>query len=189
MHSDKLTKRDVLDAATIARSGYGQDIYVDEIMSNGSRSRASAVTFYAASANGSRASNRHGKTSAKAASWTAYGYLIAELFRRDADAIVGPYNGADDFARQVTRYTPKGESLDFLALIGVKVIHEITRARSSLNGNPAFNISFADDPTSSVRTASDAGFAYAIGNSDMREGSPVRVSYSRSGRITNLSAV
>lgn len=166
LHSDKLTKQDVLDAAVIANHGYKQDIYVDEIMSNGSRSRASGVTFYAASDNGRRSSNRQGKTSAKAASWTAYGYLIAELFRRDADAIVGPYDGAGDFARQVTRHTPRGESLDFLALMGVKVIHSIERARSSVNGNPAYEISFTDDPTSSARTASDAGFAYAIGNAD-----------------------
>jgi hypothetical protein len=66
----------------------------------------------------------------------------------------------------------------------IKVIASIKRAGVSVNGNPAYWVTFTDD--TSARTMSDAACAYAIGNPDMREGCAVVVEYTRSGRIRHM---
>lgn len=64
------------------------------------------------------------------------------------------------------------------------VIASIARRKSSAYGNPAFKISFTDG--SSMQTMSNAGFCYAIGNHDMREGSRVLVRLTATGRIRSM---
>jgi hypothetical protein len=55
----------------------------------------------------------------RAASWTAYGYVISCLFAHDPDARIGPYRGRADFIAKVTTYAwLRGESSAFLALAG-----------------------------------------------------------------------
>lgn len=66
----------------------------------------------------------------------------------------------------------------------VKVIEHIRRASSSVNGNPAYVLTFTDG--TEARTMSDAACAYAIGNPDMREGCSVVVQFTRAGRIRHM---
>lgn len=116
LHSDTLTSADVESAAAIARSEHGQDIYITEIHACGSRSRARGLTFYCGSLGGRRATNRG--DGERAATWTAWGYLIAELFRRDPDAIMTYYKSAADFQdRTQARYVPRGGSNSFLEVL------------------------------------------------------------------------
>lgn len=93
LHSDTLRRHDVQEAARVARE-HGHDIYVDEIAECGSKSRRRGITFYCESMDGPRARNgREGR----AASWDAYGWLIAELFNRDPSAIIGYYKSPSHF--------------------------------------------------------------------------------------------
>ena len=71
----------------------------------------------------------------------------------------------------------------------VKRIHSIERLNSSTNGNPRFKIAFDDAAASPLTTSSDAGFCYAVGNPDMREGCLVRVTLTAAGRIANMHPV
>lgn len=99
LHSNILTADDVHICAAVARKVHGCDIYVDEISEGGSRKAARRITFYAHSKNGKRARNgRQGR----AATWSDYGYLIAELYRRDPDAIFDYYANVDDFVSKCT---------------------------------------------------------------------------------------
>lgn len=58
-----------------------------------------------------------------AASWTAYGYLIARLFLVDPAAIIGSYKGVADFVKQCEQCrawktkTDGPNALDFLKLL------------------------------------------------------------------------
>ena len=115
VYSDTLTENDLYEAALRARDEFGQDIWIDEISSGRSRKRNGRITFYAKSMNGRRA--RNGRPG-RAASWTAYGYLIAELFRRDSEAIIGIYNSPTEFHEICSHnYGVTGESIDFLNLV------------------------------------------------------------------------
>lgn len=110
LHSDSITKQDVYRAAELARHHDGADIYVAEMMQNGSRSRARGITFYMESMNGRYATNRQGRDEgARAASWSDYGYFIQRLFDVDPDAIIGYYRGLDDFRRQINAATYRSD--------------------------------------------------------------------------------
>jgi hypothetical protein len=85
---------DVHAAEQVAQE-HGQDIYIVELAT----SPRGAITFYCESVNGKRSVNRRDRSGGKAASWTAWGWLIAELFRRDSNAHVGHYKGVEDFIR------------------------------------------------------------------------------------------
>jgi hypothetical protein len=52
-----------------------------------------------------------------------------------------------------------------------RTILRIDRERSSRSGNPRFRFTFTDG--SMAKSAPDAGWAYAVGNRGMREGSTV----------------
>jgi hypothetical protein len=94
LHSNTITAFDVIAAAESARD-HDQDIFVTDVKDVGSRSRKQGVSFYAASLNG-RYASAHDQ-SERAASWDAYGYLIAELFVLDPIAKIGIYDGINDF--------------------------------------------------------------------------------------------
>ena len=64
------------------------------------------------------------------------------------------------------------------------IIEKIERARSSVNGNPAFYLTFTDGTRS--RTMADAGFAYGIENPEYR-GVPLTVQYTRAGNIATVT--
>ncbi len=71
-------------------------------------------------------------------------------------------------------------------------IRHITRLPNSRNGNPRFKIELEGGPGEwdvMALTSSDHSFAYAVGNSDMREGSTVTVEFTRSGRISHMEPV
>lgn len=120
IHSDTLTLRDVREAAYATRVTHGQDFILDEVYAMRSRKRANGFNLFACSLNGKRAS-AHG-SGRRAASWTAYGYFIAELFNRDSEAIVGMYADVDAFVDWCTedgmhRAVPRGESNAFLDIL------------------------------------------------------------------------
>jgi hypothetical protein len=89
--------RDELTIAAVRARKRGADIHVHEISQTKGRGKRFSVTFYAYSFNGKRATNRG--DGEKAASWSDYGWLIAELFVIDPEAIVGSYKGVADFVR------------------------------------------------------------------------------------------
>ena len=68
-----------------------------------------------------------------------------------------------------------------------KTIESYERMNSSVNGNPRYRVSFTDGTYAPMM--SDSGTSYEIGNHDMREGSAVEVSYTRSGNIRFMRAV
>jgi hypothetical protein len=101
IHSNILSEVHVMNAARKARDN-GADIDVYDLSSHGSRKRNSRIDFYAKSENGKHASAHggwggSGNTTVRAASWSDYGYLMAELFRIDPNAIIGQYDGLDSF--------------------------------------------------------------------------------------------
>ena len=67
-----------------------------------------------------------------------------------------------------------------------KTIKSFERMNSSVNGNPRYRVLFTDE-TGYIPMMSDSGTSYAIGNKDMREGSTVEVSFTRSGNIRSMS--
>jgi len=62
-----------------------------------------------------------------------------------------------------------------------KTILRYDRLRLSVNGNPRFRFVFTDGST--FDGTSDAAWAYAIGNPDMREGSTVDIELTKANRI------
>lgn len=52
-----------------------------------------------------------------------------------------------------------------------KTIATVERMRSSVYGNPRYRFIFTDG--TSIPTAPDAGFAYGVGNRDLREGATI----------------
>ncbi len=123
MYSNTLTEADVAVAFQEARALDGQDVFVTDVRSFRARKTSFGIEFYAEAMNGKQATGHrpHGSYplagQPRAASWTAYGYVIARLYQKDPDAMIGRYGNAQDFADQVTSYTPRGENTGFLALL------------------------------------------------------------------------
>ena len=139
LYSDKLTAADVY-AAFSGALAHGVDIRPDGVrqfrarqvttygLDNNDRPvrrtfrKSNGVQFYAYSMGGKRATGHRAIGSypldgeRRAASWDAYGYVIASLFRMDPDAVIGNYAGRDDFIRQVEEASRK-EPKDFLSLV------------------------------------------------------------------------
>jgi hypothetical protein len=63
----------------------------------------------------------------------------------------------------------------------VKTIERYERLNSSVNGNPRFRFTFTDGTV--LDSMSDAGWCYAVGNPELREGSTVSLELTRAGRI------
>jgi hypothetical protein len=66
----------------------------------------------------------------------------------------------------------------------IKVIDSIVRLRSSVNGNPRYEITFTDGTV--ARTASDHQFATFVENQGMRNGDTVRVEINGKGTISHM---
>jgi hypothetical protein len=62
-----------------------------------------------------------------------------------------------------------------------KTIDHYERLNSSVNGNPRFRFTFTDGTT--LDSMSDAGWCYAVGNPELREGSTVSLELTCAGRI------
>lgn len=129
VYSEILTEWSVRDAFMSARLTDGQDIHLDGIRSFRPRKGGFGTEFWAQSLNGKVASGHrpigsyplsleNGSDVARAASWSAYGYVIARLYLVDPDAKIGIYDNAQDFAEKVRSYTPRGQHTGFLDLLG-----------------------------------------------------------------------
>lgn len=112
IHSDRLEFFDFGLAA--GNAGLGPDVYYERT-AHGSRSRARAFEFQM---NAEPGSDKHGikrsfatnsgvgggaPSDYKAATWVEWGDLITELFKIDPQAIIGPYDGSEDFVRQTLK--------------------------------------------------------------------------------------
>lgn len=97
IHSDILTKQDIIEAATNA--DLGTSIYFTTLDARGSRSREHAFEFRLASNTSMRRSNSgtHGAGSDHAASWDDHGHFFARVFLADPEAKIGRYDGEFDF--------------------------------------------------------------------------------------------
>jgi hypothetical protein len=134
MYSDKLTEHDVRTAFYDARQVDGQDIWPVDIRTFRPRSygRRNGIEFYAESLHGKMATGHRpigsyplslelGSDVPRAASWSAYGYVIARLFAMDPDARIGGYDGVAGFAKAVRSYVPRGQHTRFLELVEKEV--------------------------------------------------------------------
>jgi len=117
IYSDVLDESDVAEAVRYARS-HGQDIYRDEMRQHPSRKAKRCIVLYCEAHNGGR--SRNGRPGL-AATWDAYGYMMVYLFNRDPSAIVGQYNGVDDFiylcSMALGHRRGRGRTGDFLPLL------------------------------------------------------------------------
>lgn len=102
LHSDIIDSGSLYYAAMQTRRDHGQDFQIGEVLDCGSRKRAHGVSFkgYALTGRYSTNSGIYGADSPRAATWSAWGYLIAELFKVDPHAVIGYYDGVADFERQ-----------------------------------------------------------------------------------------
>ena len=66
----------------------------------------------------------------------------------------------------------------------IRRIEKIERLNGSVNGNPAWRITF-DDGTR-ARTSSDVAVSYEIGNPGLRAGDLVQITFTRAGRIAYM---
>jgi hypothetical protein len=105
--STTLTHDDVISACSVARN-QGHDIWIDELLVG----KRGGITVYCNSHTGNRACNGR---SGMAASWSAWGSFIADLFARDPEAVIGGYKGIEDFVKQCRNQAKyNGHSIDFL---------------------------------------------------------------------------
>lgn len=97
IHSDVLTYVDMARAATSVEAHTGSTVDFLRFDRHGSRKRSRAFEIQLRS--DGRLTHRHtmNDCNAYAATWDQWGWFIAHLFSVDPDAIVGPYNGLDDF--------------------------------------------------------------------------------------------
>lgn len=141
LYSNILTEHDVYRAFTEARQLDGADIYPDDISTFQPRTPyRHGVKFYATSLHGRQITGHRPIGSypldgeARAASWDAYGYVIARLYRIDPDARIGHYKGIADFistCEAASRREPK----DFLNLVRTGV-RSTTVALSEVAAEP-----------------------------------------------------
>jgi hypothetical protein len=126
IYSDRLTAADVRSAFSSARLVNEADIYAQDLREFHPRDgHRNGVEVYAYSYSGNRAS-AHGpihrgfgsdEDAPRAASWDAYGWVIARLYLIDPDARIGQYRDVADFIRQVSEATYRREPKHFLRLV------------------------------------------------------------------------
>ena len=123
LYSNKINGGAVEAAFFEARTLDGQDIYAQDLRAFVPRNFQGGVEFYAFSYSGKRASAHRPIGSydvVRAASWEAYGFVIARLYQRDPDAVISYYGNQRDFVRQIQdeldRPRPRGDG-KFLELL------------------------------------------------------------------------
>lgn len=90
VHSDILTSIDLYSA--------GNGItYVDSLVPVGSKSRARGFIVYLGTSDESRPWGNGAVGTRRSPSWDEYGLWMNRLFKMDESAIVGVYNGYEDF--------------------------------------------------------------------------------------------
>lgn len=138
IYSDKITTADIFTAFRLARTVHGQDIHLDGgVRQFRPRRQAHGYEIFAESMHGKRAS-AHGpigsydrSTLPRAASWNAYGFVIAHLYNVDPDARIGFYAGRADFiAKTATAYGRVAD--DFLATLRASVATSDTASEREL---------------------------------------------------------
>lgn len=101
IHTDTLTVTDIYAAAARAGGGdYRTSPVLADVTEHGSRSRARAFNVTLSGTSGRRQNPGHGGGSRdlQAATWDEWGMFLAELFRRDPNAVVPKvYDGAEHF--------------------------------------------------------------------------------------------
>jgi hypothetical protein len=120
VYSNKITEHDVSMAFIDAKYTDGADIYPVDISSFKPRGHEYGVTFYAGSDHGVRLAAHRGDTYEfpRAASWDAWGWVIARLYLLDPDARIGNYRDVSDFIDKVTTSNRMDkEPKDFLSLV------------------------------------------------------------------------
>lgn len=108
IHTDTLTMRDLYGAVP-------EGVYLEAIQ-KGSRSRARAFEVHMSAEAGTDRhgikrcyatnSGQYGAGYDKAATYIEWGDWMVELFKIDPAAIIGPYERAEGFVEQTTRYAP-----------------------------------------------------------------------------------
>lgn len=105
IHSDTLTFGDLTDALRVTKLSV-EGVWLYNSSDHGSRKRAHAFEVALRAEPGRdrngkarRAPNSgsYGADYGRAATYDEWGYWLAELFRRDPNAVMTYYNGADDF--------------------------------------------------------------------------------------------
>lgn len=115
------------------------------------------------------------------ASYADHGRWMAVLYALDPSAIVGPYRNAEHF------YVETGGAFP---IPDVRIVEEVGRLASSVNGNPRFSFGFADGST--LPTKPDAGWAYGIvdgASGTYPAGTIVAVTVDGRNRITGAEIV
>lgn len=114
IHSDIFTGSSFTDA--LRSAGLTDEVRVEDLSLHNSRKRACGFEVRLAASEGRdrngkarrpRMTGRYGSENApdyvKAATYDEHGYWIAELFKIDPEAIIGPYKGVENF-NELTRY-------------------------------------------------------------------------------------
>lgn len=112
IHSDTLTQDDLYNSLFAAndRGRVADSVYFDILDPAGSRKRLRAFEVRLASSEKLPGDNRRltnsgtrGAGNLWAATYDEWGWIIAEIFKRDPSATVGDYDGVDDFNRRTSR--------------------------------------------------------------------------------------
>lgn len=111
LHTDKITRHDL----TMAMEGVSGDIYL-EASGYGSRKRSHAfeVALSADEGKDRLGNTRRPRNSGvygaeygmRAATWYEWGDFLAALFKIDPRAIVGPYDGIENYVAQTAEFNP-----------------------------------------------------------------------------------
>jgi hypothetical protein len=118
IRSDKITAADIRVAFGQARMHDGQDIYEGSIRQFRPRKYRYGYELHAYATSGRRLnSGRYGAGDGYAATWDAYGYAMARLYRIDPGARVADYRSVADFCAVTLRYIPRGMTAGFRRLL------------------------------------------------------------------------
>lgn len=116
IRSDLLVADDIRAAFADARQFDGQDIYITDMREFRPRGYARGFQLYAGALAGRNASAH--APDVKAATWDAYGYVMARLYKTDPGAKIASYANLAEFCRSTGQYIPRLMTAGFRALAG-----------------------------------------------------------------------
>lgn len=116
IYSNIIVVDDVLWAFRQAREQHGQDIHIEDIRTWKPRGYDHGVEVWGYADHGRYGSGR-GTPGLRAASWDAWGYVIAYLFNTDPHARVGWYDNEAHFVEMVRKHPRTGSDLPFLQVL------------------------------------------------------------------------